>query len=83
MQNITIVEDNEKQMVGVYKTGVSEQSARKDGFIKNREQSKEKEKKTPGPHGCKPEGRQKKGQMMTESGAATPWKNMILVGWGE
>lgn len=25
----------------------------------------------------------KKGQMMTESGAATPCKNMILVGLGE
>lgn len=69
-------------MVGVYKTGYLNKALGKTDSLKTENsEKKKKKKKTPGPHGCKPEGRQKKkGQMMTESGAATPCKNMILVG---
>lgn len=51
-------EDNEKQMVGVYKTGYLNKALEKKQVHKKTENIKKKE--TPGPHGCKPEVRQKR-----------------------
>lgn len=49
-------------MVGVYKTGYLNKALGKTNSLKteNNQEEKKKRKKTPGPHGCKPEGRQKK-----------------------